>query len=213
MPGWGTRRLSDGSLRIRPRGALVLCVAVWALCGALVIQAVAVAGVAALVLAPGPVFVAVTVWALLWEPRVIVSSEGLEVRNPVRRHTIPFPCVENIRLGAMLRVVVRDGEEGLRVLTAWNAPGVGRDRPRDRLSRIGDRTRSEGPRMDWAARLREDQRSSPSSAVVEAWERWKSGHGDARPAATEDTVRSTTAVGPLVAVIATVVVLVASVTI
>lgn len=180
----GVRTRADGSTHVRPAGAVLLSLAVWLLCAALLLQAVALSGAAALLLAPGPLLVCAVIWALLWEPRVVVREDSLEVRNVLRRHEIPFAAVADIRLGAMLRIVLRQVRPARReddrptVITAWNAPGAGRDRHRDRLVRIGQSDRAPGaprPRADWGQRLRADQRTSASSVVVDAWERWRAG--------------------------------------
>ena len=78
-------------------------------------------------------------------------------------------------LGAMLRIVLPprvDGGEP-EVITAWNAPGVGKDRPVERFAARGA-SRSPGATArsapSWSERLVRDQRSSPSAAVVEAWQ-------------------------------------------
>src|SRR5699024_10532804 len=59
------------------------------------------------------------------------------------------------------------------VITALNAPGVGKDRPVERLAARGGR-RSPGATArsapSWSERLVRDKRSSPSGGVVEAWQ-------------------------------------------
>lgn len=179
MPRLGVRTRADGSTHVRPALAVVLSLAVWVLCGALLLQAVMVAGVDGLLLAPGPLLVCAMIWAVLWEPRVVVHRDGLEVRNVLRRVVVPFSRVEDVRLGAMLRVLVRDDAGGSpRAITAWNAPGTGRDRMRDRLVRAEQDRRSPQstrPRADWGARLRADQESSASFIAVLAWRDWRDG--------------------------------------
>src|SRR5690625_7364498 len=78
----------------------------------------------------------------------------------------------------MLRVILPPrGSNGRPVvITAWNAPGVGKDRPRDRLasssvhSRYGQDHAHHTAPSTWSERLVRDQRASPSHAVVQAWE-------------------------------------------
>lgn len=191
----------------------MLSVLVWVTCALLMAQALLVAGASALLLAPGPLLVSALIWALLWNPRVVLPADGesVVVRNPLRTVTVPMAAIQDVRLGAMLRLRVADGAESRsRVITAWNAPGTGKDDHRDRLSTMGaeDRGRrgaarraadlrggssragagaggrgaSPDQRSGWAERLVRDQRASPSYAVVEAWETWRELHGDEAPA-------------------------------
>src|SRR5699024_3011935 len=95
---------------------------------------------------------------------------------------LPMAAIEDVRLGAMLRVILPPrGSNGRPVvITAWNAPGVGKDRPRDRLasssvhSRYGQDHAHHTAPSPWSERLVRDQRASPSHAVVQAWEQHRS---------------------------------------
>ncbi|WP_157975723.1 PH domain-containing protein [Brachybacterium sp. YJGR34] len=188
----GLRRRTDGSTVVRPGGALLLCVIVWAFCAATALQAFWLLGLDGWSFAVLPAVVCAVLWVLLWAPRVVVREDRIEVRNVLVTHHLPMAAIERARLGAMLRFEVRsqraDGAE--EVVTAWNAPGVGRDRPRERLARADRRAPGASARAqaDWAERLRRDQLASPSHAAVEAWERWEAGRagvaGQERPAAT-----------------------------
>lgn len=188
----GLRRRDDGSTLIRPGGALVLCVVVWLLCAATVAESLWLLGPAGWRFAVLPLAISCLVWALLWAPRVVVRKERIEVRNVLETWTLPMAAIDRVRLGAMLRfeLVPAQGSEKTRVLTAWNAPGVGRDRPRERLARMDPRSRAGGAaeRPDWAQRLRRDQLESPSHAAVEAWERWDEAQGGRRADADEEAV-------------------------
>lgn len=202
MRGLGVRRHADGSLHLRPGGAVVLSIAVWAVCAALVAQAVAVAGWDGVLLAPIPLLICVLVWATLWRPRVILRPDAVRVRNVFSTADAPMAQIADVRLGAMLRLRLHDG----RVLTAWNAPGVGKDDHRDRLARMqaqerstrgGSRAAGRGRaqaagRSTWSDRLVADQLASPSYAVVEAWQAWRAQHGesDAASAAAPDVTRA-----------------------
>ena len=187
----GLRRRDDGSTLIRPGGALVLCVVVWLLCAATVAESLWLLGAAGWRFAVLPLAISCLVWALLWAPRVVVREERIEVRNVLETWTLPMAAIDRVRLGAMLRfeLMPAQGSEKTRVLTAWNAPGVGRDRPRERLARMDPRSRAGGAaeRPDWAQRLRRDQLESPSHAAVDAWERWDAAQGGTRADAGEDT--------------------------
>ena len=187
----GLRRRDDGSTLIRPGGALVLCVVVWLLCAATVAESLWLLGAAGWRFAVLPLAISCLVWALLWAPRVVVREERIEVRNVLETWTLPMAAIDRVRLGAMLRFELVPAGAGAksRVLTAWNAPGVGRDKPRERLARMAPRSRAgaAADRPDWAQRLRRDQLESPSHAAVEAWERWDEAQGGTRADAGEDT--------------------------
>lgn len=173
----GLRRRHDGSTHIRPGGALVLCVVVWLVCTATVLESFWLLGVDGWRFAVLPAAVSAVVWALLWAPRVVVDEEHIEVRNVLETRRLPMAAIDRVRLGAMLRfeLVPAPGSDKPLVVTAWNAPGVGRDRPRERLAAMDPRARSSAAaaRPDWAQRLRRDQLESPSHAAVEAWESWE----------------------------------------
>lgn len=176
----GLRRRHDGSTHIRPGGALVLCVVVWLVCTATVLESFWLLSADGWRFAVLPAAVSAAVWALLWAPRVVVHEESIEVRNVLETRRLPMASIDRVRLGAMLRfeLVPAPGSEKSLVVTAWNAPGVGRDRPRERLAAMDTRSRSNAAaaRPDWAQRLRRDQLESPSYAAVEAWERWEARH-------------------------------------
>lgn len=182
----------------------MLCGLVWAFCGASALQSFWLLGIDGWRFAVMPLAVAAVVWALLWAPRVVVRADRLEVRNVLVTWLLPMAAIERARLGAMLRFEVSPCEDarsvatgaGSRkpvVVTAWNAPGVGRDRPRERLAAAGRRRggREQLPRTGWSERLREDQLRSPSHAAVQAWEQWERAHGTEPSAAADasDTAR------------------------
>ena len=178
----GTARRGDGSTHIRPGGALVLCMIVWALCAATIVESFWAIGIHGWQFAVLPLAVGAVVWALLWAPRVVVRPGSVEVRNVLITHDLPMAAIEDVRLGAMLRVILPPrGSNGRPVvITAWNAPGVGKDRPRDRLasssghSRYGQDHAHHTAPSTWSERLVRDQRASPSHAVVQAWEQHRS---------------------------------------
>ncbi|HJG53482.1 MAG TPA: PH domain-containing protein [Brachybacterium faecium] len=155
----------------------MLCLIVWVFCAATIVESFWVLGVHGWRYAVLPLVASTVVWALLWMPRVVVRPERLEVRNVLITHVVPYALIEDVRLGAMLRIVLAPRVEGgtPEVLTAWNAPGVGKDRPLDRVARGGVRRSPREAagleRASWSERLVRDQRSSPSAAVVEAWRR------------------------------------------
>lgn len=182
MTRLGLRHRADGTTHIRPGGALVLCALVWALCGATALQAFWLLGGDGWRFAVLPAVASAVVWVVLWAPRVVVREDRLEVRNVLVTHLLPMAAIADARLGAMLRfdLVAAPGEARTEQVTAWNAPGVGRDRPRERLSRADPRASHGAPaaRENWAERLRRDQLASPSHAAVAAWEQWTARHED-----------------------------------
>ena len=202
----GLRRRHDGSTLIRPGGALVLCAIVWLLCAATVLESIWLLGAAGWRFAVLPAAVSAVVWALLWAPRVVVHEDAIQVRNVLETWTLPMASIDRVRLGAMLRfeLMPADDDAHSRTITAWNAPGVGRDRPRERLARMDPRARSGGAtgRPDWAQRLRRDQLESSSYAAVEAWERWEAAHGrGSRAAAAEEATPVRRVNGELITVL------------
>ncbi|HLQ80482.1 MAG TPA: PH domain-containing protein [Brachybacterium sp.] len=153
----------------------MLCLLVWAFCAATIVESFWALGVHGWRFDVLPLVASTVVWALLWRPRVVVHSDHLEIRNVLVTHVVPLTLIEDVRLGAMLRIVLPprvDGGEP-EVITAWNAPGVGKDRPVERFAARGA-SRSPGATArsapSWSERLVRDQRSSPSAAVVEAWQ-------------------------------------------
>lgn len=168
---------------------MVLCVIVWALCAATIVESFWAVGIHGWQFAVLPLAVSAVVWVLLWAPRVVVHPDRLEVRNVLITHDLPMTAIEDVRVGAMLRVILPPRGAGAKpvVITAWNAPGIGKDRPRDRLassdvrSRYGQEHAQHTARSAWSERLVRDQHASPSHAVVEAWEQHRpDGTGGAR---------------------------------
>ena len=178
----GLRRRADGSTVIRPGGALILSALVWLLCGATILQALWLVGLDGVLFSLLPAVVAAVVGVILWAPRVVVRPERIEVRNVLVTHVLPMGSIERARLGAMLRFELVPATPGgtSPLVTAWNAPGVGRDRHSERLAASDPRARhgaGGGPRRPaWSERLQRDQRLSPSYPAVEAWEQWQREH-------------------------------------
>lgn len=184
---------------MRPRSAELICAAVWLLCAALLVDAVVRAGLPGLRVVPVLALAAAGAWALLWAPRVVLHPAEVEVRNILRTVHLPFPAIRRVRLGAMLRFDALDPDGHVRTVTAWNAPGVGRDRPgrHGERVRVGQRRpRHVGP----AERLARDQEASPSAIIRERWEQWSDQH-EAGAGATASTAgagdRIRTALNPV----------------
>lgn len=169
---------------LRPHGATVLSIVAWVVLGALALEALISAGIGGIIVYPGLALIAVLVWAVLWAPRLLLLPEGVEVRNPLHTYTLPFARIQEVRLGAMVHFDVDELRGRARRVTAWNAPGIGRDNPLARAdaspsSERGSSTVS-GPerrrRLSRAERLRRDQSASRSALVRARWEDWHEQH-------------------------------------
>src|SRR5699024_5906461 len=121
----------DGSTHIRPGGALVLCMIVWARCAATIVESFWAIGIHGWQFAVLPLAVGAVVWTLLWAPRVVVRPASVVARHVPIPHDLPIAWNDDLRPGAMLRVILPPrGSYGRPVvITAWNVPGVGKDRP------------------------------------------------------------------------------------
>lgn len=183
---------TDPAHLLRPHGATVLSIVVWVVVAAMALEALLSAGIGGLLVYPGLALIAAAVWAVLWAPRLVLRPTGVEVRNLLHTYDLPFARIQDVRLGAMVHFEVDALEGRPRRVTAWNAPGVGRDSP---LSRVGTSVvgaRSGGPgaatqtrrTLSRAERLRKDQSASRSAIVRERWEEWHGKHpaGDPAPA-------------------------------
>jgi hypothetical protein len=138
---------------------------------ALGLEALLSAGWRGLTVMPVLLLVLALVWMLLWMPRVVLHEESVEVRNVLLTHDVPFAVIEQVRLGAMLRLEVA-GPEGPRTLTAWNAPALGRDNPLRRQSELHEQD-LRGRRLTGTERLVHDQQRSRSAVIQESWEAWQ----------------------------------------
>ncbi|WP_347040710.1 PH domain-containing protein [Brachybacterium nesterenkovii] len=174
-------------ITLRPRSATLICILTWVLCAALLLDAVMRAGLPGLRVAPFLVLAAVVVWALLWNPRVVLSEDRVLVRNVLVQHALPFGTIRHVRLGSMLRFDIEGADGRERTITAWNAPGIGRDRPDPARGRAEAGGAGHGPssgrRLGPGERLARDQQRSGSAIVVRRWERWC----DAREGAVGDS--------------------------
>lgn len=171
-----TTRDPDAPVHLRPYGASVLCIVVWCILAAMALEALFSAGTRGLVVFPGLALVAAVLWALLWAPRVVLRPHGVDVRNIWRSVYLPFAAIERVRLGAMIRFDVVDDRDRARTITAWNAPGLGRDKmlrhadPRvisSRGAQPGDGVRR---RLSPGERLENDQKASRSAIIRDRWQ-------------------------------------------
>ena len=67
-------------------------------------------------------FAITTFYALMHKPKIEIFDEGLEVVNPISRHTIPWGDVRSIDTRFSLSIVTNDGKR----IHAWAAPAPGR---------------------------------------------------------------------------------------
>ncbi|WP_218712120.1 PH domain-containing protein [Arthrobacter sp. BF1] len=79
---------------------------------------------------PWLLFVGWGIFLLLWRPCLLVSPDGLTVRNILREHTIPFSELTSLRV---IHTVMLDTSAGR--ISSWGAPGAGKIGPR--LARTG----------------------------------------------------------------------------
>lgn len=160
-------------IRLRPRLAPGICVAIWALCAFLVGDAVVRIGLRALPYTLPVLLLAAFTWAMLWHPQVIIDEarRRVTVRNVLTTWHVPAAALLDTRVGAMVTLVVRAVDGAERTVTAWNAPGIS---PLQRAPRLSPGQRSGlDTVMDPVAR-------SGSAVLVDAWRRW--GGADAEAA-------------------------------
>jgi hypothetical protein len=171
MPPDTTSHDPGGTLHLRPHGATTLCIVVWLIGAGLLVEAVIRAGWQGVLLIPVPLLLLALVWLVLWAPRVVLHEDSVEVRNILVTHHLPFPAIEEVRVGAMLRfeVVTRRGDRT--TLTAWNAPALARDAPWRREVRMHEQ-HLQGRRATPQERLVHDQQRSRSAVIKQRWERW-----------------------------------------
>lgn len=215
MPSSRTEHDHDpgGSLTLRPRSAVVICVIGGVIALVLAVEAVLGAGWRGVAALPVLLLIVALGWMVLWAPRVVLHEDSIEVRNIVLTHLAPFAAIEAVRVGAMLRLDVRTRDRGTRTITAWNAPSVGRDHP---LRRQADMREQElrGRRLGPQERLVRDQARSRSAVIRERWLRWDdaqeaSGMRNGSDPAAEAAVMTTRLNIPVLVVVGVCVVLVA----
>ncbi len=165
---------------LRPTSATVISIIAWAFAAYLLADAVWKTGVTGL-LTYGPLLAlsAALVWAILWAPRVIVHQDSVEVRNVLHTYRAHYSAIDKVSIGAMVRIVARNAKGSAHTVTAWNAPGVGRDKPVDAAIRArhgGQNYAAE--RLGPEARLAHDQRNSPSWVLFERWDAWHDRHAE-----------------------------------
>ena len=152
-------------IRLRPRLAIGICLALWALSAYLIIDALIGIGVRALPFTIPVLLLSACAWAVLWHPQVIIDDarRAVTVRNVLSTWHLPHGSILAVSLGAMVTLRVRAEQNTERTVTAWNAPGVS---PLARGIRQGL-----GDVVDPSAR-------SESAALERAWRRWGADDGD-----------------------------------
>lgn len=171
MPPDAASHDPGGTLQLRPHGATVLCLVVGLVGLGLVLDAVLRAGWEGVLLLPVPLLLLALVWLVLWAPRVVLHETSVEVRNVLLTHHAPFAAIQDVRLGAMLRLEVVTARGRSTTITAWNAPALGRDAPWRRQAMLHEQT-LRGRRLSPPERLVHDQQHSRSAVVKQRWERW-----------------------------------------
>ena len=174
MPSTSPAPVHDpgGTLHLRPHGATVLCAVVGLLGLGLALDAVLRAGWQGVLTLPVLLLIMALVWMVLWAPRVVLHEDSVEVRNIVVTHQIPFAMIEEVRVGAMLRLETAGRDGTTKTITAWNAPALSRDAPWRRQAQIHEQD-LRGRRLTPQERLVNDQQSSRSAVIKLRWERWQ----------------------------------------
>lgn len=176
MPSTSPAPVHDpgGTLHLRPHGAIVLCAVVGLLGLGLTLDAVLRAGWEGMMMLPVLLLILALVWMVLWAPRVVLHEDSVEVRNVLVTHLVPFAVIEEVRVGAMLRLEVAGRSGTTSTITAWNAPALSRDAPWRRQAQIHEQG-LRGRRLTPQERLVNDQQSSRSAVIKLRWERWQDG--------------------------------------
>lgn len=153
----------------------MLCAVVGLLGLGLALDAVLRAGWQGVLTLPVLLLIMALVWMVLWAPRVVLQEDSVEVRNIVVTHLIPFAAIEEVRVGAMLRLEVAGRSGTTSTITAWNAPALSRDAPWRRQAMMHEQD-LRGRRLTPQERLVNDQQSSRSAVIKQRWERWQDRH-------------------------------------
>lgn len=175
-PGFDTN--GEKPLTLRPASALWIPTVTWAVIAFLLVDAI-IKNRWDTVLAFGPWLglAASLVWLVLFSPATLVYPAGVVVRNVFHEYSAPYAAIDHIGLGAMVSIRARTESGTTRTVTAWNAPGIGRDKPADAHVRISGRDRyADRGHISPGERLRNDRERSPSRVLVHAWEAWQVRH-------------------------------------
>lgn len=177
-------------ISLRPASALWIPALTWAIIAFLLADAI-LKNRWDTVLQFGPwlALAASLVWLVLFSPATLVYQRGVVIRNVFHEYSAPYGAIDHIGLGAMVSIRARTESGTTRTVTAWNAPGIGRDKPADAHVRISGRDRyAERGHVGPAERLRNDQERSPSRVLVHAWEAWQVKHAKDSDARSETAV-------------------------
>ncbi|ANP26903.1 hypothetical protein DAD186_03460 [Dermabacter vaginalis] len=175
-PGFDTN--GEKPLTLRPASALWIPTVTWAVIAFLLVDAI-IKNRWDTVLQFGPWLglAAFLVWLILFSPATLVYPAGVVVRNVFHEYSAPYAAIDHIGLGVMVSIRARTESGTTRTVTAWNAPGIGRDKPADAHVRISGRDRyADRGHVGPAERLRNDRERSPSRVLVHAWEAWQVRH-------------------------------------
>lgn len=104
----------------RPTFGRVLSVAVWLICLVTVVLTAPNGVGQVLAELPWLLLASGAVWALFWNPRVVVDDGGVHVVNVLRTFDIPWPAIQQVDTKWALTLVTAYGR-----ITAWAAPAPG----------------------------------------------------------------------------------------
>jgi hypothetical protein len=106
----------------RPGFGRVLCIAIGAVCVAVMVALLASDGPSALWRAgPWLALVAGSCWALFWRPEVVVDDAGVRLVNVFRTIDLPWPSIQAVDTKWALTLITAYGK-----YTGWAAPAPGR---------------------------------------------------------------------------------------
>lgn len=162
----GSVKPNAGTEVLRPWSAKALPIIVWTGIALLAADALWRGGINSLLrFGPGLILVAVLMWVVFWAPRLIVEPSAVEIRNIMTTYRAPLTALEHVGIGAMVRIEARTESGTTRSITAWNAPGLKRDKvqPQAHTHRTGT------PRPNPTQRLVADQQSCPSYILYQRW--------------------------------------------
>lgn len=155
---------------LRPASSRPVAVVVWGVAAVLAADVI-VRGLpgSAWTFLPWLAVASLAVWMVMWVPGLIVTSDGVEVREVIRTYRLPYGCIEHISPGGLVKIEYRDAER-VRTLTTW----VGAVRQAKRSDFFGSLgVRAFGRRGDDLLLTSDaDVPEAPGVVVVEHWRAW-----------------------------------------
>ncbi len=74
--------------------------------------------------APGMAAIAWLLFVFFWAPRLVVDLEHVSVRNTWMTTTVPYPRIDDVNIGLLVKIKYRDNADDQRSVVVWNAPGL-----------------------------------------------------------------------------------------